>query len=215
MRNKLIKIVGAAAVAVALVSTAQATLISGNIGFSGNVTLDTATAQTATIVTGWSDTGGGANHELVTSGTGTLSGSTGLVPITSEVTFNSPWTFDSGGSGTAPNPLWTFINGSGVTTSFNLQIWTTQLSFNALTGKWSDTIGGLGLMHTSATGYTDTQYDFSVTLQDPASNPGLQQFTFSASQAPVPPVVPDGGMTVMLLGAALSGLGLLRRKLIA
>jgi hypothetical protein len=30
---------------------------------------------------------------------------------------------------------------------------------------------------------------------------------------PVPPPVPDGGMTVVLLGAAVSGLGLLRRKL--
>jgi hypothetical protein len=213
MKNNKWLIMAGVVSSLGFATAVQATLISGNIGFNGNVNLDTATALTATTVTGWSDTGGGSGKELVTSGTSTLSGAGGLVPIGTEVSFSSPWTFYPGGSGTAPNPLWTVTVG-GVTTSFNLQSWTATRSFNAGSGTWSDAVGGMGLLSTTAAGYVATLYNFSVTFQDPASNPGLEQFTFSASQAPVP-AVPDGGMTVMLLGAALSGLGLLRKKVIA
>jgi hypothetical protein len=71
-------------------------------------------------------------------------------------------------------------------------------------------IGGTGIMSDSIIGDTSNTYNFSVTFQDPPSNPGNDTFTFSASQAPVP----DGSATAMLLGAALSGVALLRRKLI-
>jgi VPDSG-CTERM motif len=40
-------------------------------------------------------------------------------------------------------------------------------------------------------------------------------FTFANNQTTVIPNVPDGGMTVVLLGAALSGLCLFRKKMMA
>jgi hypothetical protein len=53
---------------------------------------------------------------------------------------------------------------------------------------------------------------WSFTSQDPASGSNPTSWSFSASANSV---VPDGGATVILLGIALSGVALLRKKLAA
>lgn len=73
-------------------------------------------------------------------------------------------------------------------------------------------VSGTGTV--SGNGYTPTTLSWSFTSQDPNSGydpNGNPTWTFSASAASVP----DGGATVMLLGIALSGAALLRKKLMA
>lgn len=55
----------------------------------------------------------------------------------------------------------------------------------------------------------------NATATDSTSPPSPWASIFPDGQQVPVPLVPDGGATVMLLGAALSTLGLLRRKLIA
>jgi len=66
----------------------------------------------------------------------------------------------------------------------------------------------------SGNGYTPTVLSWSFTSQDPASGSNPTSWSFSAS-ANSPTSVPDGGATVILLGAALSSVALLRKKFTA
>ena len=70
-------------------------------------------------------------------------------------------------------------------------------------------VSGTGIA--SGNGYTPTTLSWSFTSQDPSVTQDPLTFTFSASSNSVP----DGGATVMLLGIALSGVALLKRKLVA
>jgi hypothetical protein len=65
-----------------------------------------------------------------------------------------------------------------------------------------------GTVH--ATGFDDTPALFSFTVNNPD---GLTHLTYSFANATVTVPTPDGGTTVMLLGAALSVLGIARRFL--
>ena len=92
MKSNLIKFFGGAAVALALVQSVQATQISGTIGFTGRVALNTGSASTAKQVVGWvNPTVNGASGDFlpyVNTGTATTLGSS--------VTIFSPWSFNSG-----------------------------------------------------------------------------------------------------------------------
>jgi hypothetical protein len=127
-----------------------------------------------------------------------------LAPALTPLTFTAPWTFYPSSS-VAVTPLWTSTLANGLT--FSLSSWTATRGNN---GQAYVAINGVGIM-SDAIGDISKLYNFSVTFQDPSSDPASDTFTFSASQAPVP----DGGSTVMLLGAALSAVGLLRKKLAA
>ena len=78
------------------------------------------------------------------------------------------------------------------------------------------TVDGTGLV--SGNGYSATLMNWHFTTQDPSTiynNPnspynGDTVWTFSSSDA-----TPDGGATVILLGIALSGIALLKKKLTA
>jgi hypothetical protein len=70
------------------------------------------------------------------------------------------------------------------------------------------TVTGSG--YVSGNGYSSTLMSWSFTAQDPYASTDPVAWTFSASGASLP----DGGSTVMLLGIALSGAALLRKKLL-
>jgi len=190
MKN-IIKIAGVAAVALALTQAVQATPISGNIGFSGNVTYDTSSAGTATEVTSWINPVVGAtptgSFNIITPGTG--------VNFTTSI-----WSFNDAST---INPFW-MVDG------FTFELLSSSIVVQGGTYPAGFVfVSGTGIV--SGNGYTPTQLSWSFTSQDPKAGSGPDNWTFSASAASVP----DGGATVMLLGIALSGVALLKKKLTA
>jgi hypothetical protein len=171
--------------------TAQAASITGNYGFSGgSATLDSDTVNSATQVLSWN------GPITIGSATGDLAASIG-----DTVTLTAPWSFNSG----ALASLWS-ANG-----------WTFDLTSSAIANQNGGFLNVNGLGTLSGGGLDPTPYTFNFSAQDP--NAGADpvsgfQFTFSASGNP-PPGVPDGGTTVALLGVALAGLAIARRKLSA
>ncbi len=190
MKNTLTKIAGVAAVALALVS-AQAAPISGQIGFTGRVGLNTGSAATATAVTSW----------ITPTVSGTSGSFTGIANGTS-VFIVSPWSFNSG----AIAGFWS-VGG-----------FTFNLISSSITGQ-GGTPGSTAYVNVSGTGIVsdgnsanDQTILWNFSTQDPAivGSPSAQ-FTFSASNT----TIPDGGATIALLGLALTGAGMLRKKLVA
>jgi hypothetical protein len=193
MKNKMIKLAVAAVAAVALAQTSQATLITGNIGFSGSAVLNSGTEAGATQVVSWGST-------LVTSDSGTFATIPTIVVNTTPVTFNlAPWNFNSSYA-TPGTSFWTVGN----------------FTFDLLSSSIYSNSGGFlnvvlsGIVTDTIDGFTATGFNGSFQLGDPSSN-GQTTFTTRLSFNSVP----DGGITVMLLGAALSGLALIKRKLVA
>jgi len=196
MKNKIMTIVGAAAL-LALAQTTQALPITGAIGFAGNANLNTGTASTATTVVSWS--GSTTANPVVQSDSGIISS---LISPGTQIVFAAPWNFTVS---SAIIPFWNVLGTPGI----NFQLSSSSFTRGTLGGNPYVAISGTGLLN--APGYDATTWNFSVTFQDPASVPANQTFTFSASQQSVP----DGGTTVMLLGAALSGMALIKRKFMA
>jgi hypothetical protein len=181
---------------VALAQTSHAVPINGNIGFGGSVTLNGGTVGTATgvIANGWNGT-----TVTINSTSGTFS----VIPAGTPVVMNaSAWTF-----GTALANFWsipTILPGF----TFNMTSSTVQPSSP---GFLNITLVGTVSDGTPA----DTSALFgSLEIHDPPAN-GVTTFTESLSFHSSPPTTPDGGTTVMLLGAVLSGMALLKRKLMA
>ena len=200
MKNTILTIAGAVAI-LALAQTTQATPslgnITGAIGFAGNADLNTGTAATATTVVSWN--GAFTPNPVVQSVSGVVAT---IVPAQTQIVFAAPWNFTTSSTIT---PFWYVLG----TPSINFQLLNTSFVRGTLNGNAYTVISGTGLL--SATGYTSTDWSFSVTFQDPSTDPTQSEFTFSASQNSVP----DGGTTVMLLGAALSGMALIKRKFMA
>jgi hypothetical protein len=191
MKNKLIKMLGVTAAVVALTQTLQAVPITGNIGFQGSVQLNTGSAATATQVINWLSP---------SVGVGASGAFSSILPGTS-VTFTAPWTFASGLS-----PLWS-VGG------FTFNLITSMETTTVVNGKGYINVSGSGTVVSTNPSYDPTTLTWSFSTQDPSSGTvgGLPTFTFSASANSIP----DGGTTIMLLGAALSGVALLKRKLVA
>ena len=167
---------------------AQATAITGGIQFAGEVQFDTNSLATATKVVTRFDVFHNAGFSSVTSGTGDFAG---IAPGTSAAM--AQWTFNP----STPTPsLWSV---GGFT--FDL-LSSTVVTQNASTLV----ITGTGIV--SGNGFDPTAMDWSFTTQ---SSGGRTRTTFSFSANGV--AVPDGGSAVMLLGAALSALGMARRFL--
>ena len=120
-------------------------------------------------------------------------GSTGdfaSIPVNTPVAFTAPWQF----SPSVPVPaLWSV---AGFT--FDLLSSTVIMHTNSVLA-----IEGTGVV--SGNGFTPTQMTWSFTTQ----RRGGSTFSFSATGA----TVPDGGSAVALLGLALTGLEVVRRKL--
>lgn len=113
------------------------------------------------------------------------------VAVNDAVSFTAPWSFNSG----AVIPLWE-VNG------FQFNLTSSSISYQ---GGGSVVVDGTGVILRD--GFDPTPGTWSFTTQNPSAQ-GV--FSFSASAG----ALPDGGMTAMLLGGALSGLAFLRRKLV-
>lgn len=180
----ILAVLAAGALSCALFSpSAQAIPITGTVTFAGGVEFDNPLA-TATMATVWHNT-----H--VESADGAFAAG-GLV-VNTPATFTAPWVFVS-----ATPMLWS----SGIF-SFDLNAGAT-VTRPIIGGVQFLLISGFGTIH--GTGYTDTAGMFSFTTQNPGAG-GI--FSFSAATQSVP----DGGSAVALLGAALAGIEILRRKL--
>ncbi len=168
---------------------AQATAITGDIQFAGEVQFDTNSLATATRVVTWFDVFHNAGFSSVTSGTGDFAG---IAPGTSAA-MTQPWIFNP----STPTPgLWS-VGGF----SYDL-LTSTIVTQNASTLF----ITGTGIV--SGNGFDPTSMDWSFTTQSAGGNTRTT-FSFSANGL----AVPDGGSAVALLGLALVGIEVLRRKL--
>ncbi|HEY9509145.1 MAG TPA: VPDSG-CTERM sorting domain-containing protein [Verrucomicrobiae bacterium] len=194
MKNKLFTIAG---VAVAMaVTSVQATQITGSVDMSGTAILNNTLLGSATAANSFTGVSVGGIP------TGSYVGTAG-----NSVTWNAfSWP-----SAVSVSPLWSFTDaGTGYTYSFTLS------SVHAA-GQDNTFLNLLGTGTLSITGvgspYEDTTGSWSFTISNPTGTSHQNfAFTFANSQTAA---VPDGGTTVMLLGAGLSCLGLIRRKLVA
>lgn len=191
MKN-IFKIGGAAAVALALAQEVQATPVTGSIGFGGTVTWDTQSAATATEVTAWQNT-------QALSDNGTFASF--ITPIAPVTFTSSAWTLNDAAT---INNFW---QAGGFTFQLLSSSITTQGGSPGQTGFV--VVNGTGIV--SGNGFSPTTLSWSFSAQDPKSGTAPDRWTFSASANSVP----DGGATVLLLGIALSGVALLRKKLAA
>ena len=166
---------------------AQATPINGNIQFAGSVQFNTTSLATAARVNTWFDINGNAGFSSVAFGnTGDFAG----IAAGTQAAMAQPWIFNP----STPTPgLWSV---GGFT--FDL------LSSTVVTHTTSTlAIEGTGIV--SGNGFEPTAMTWAFTSQ----NKGGSTFSFSATGASVP----DGGSAVALLGFALTGIEVLRRKL--
>jgi|SRR5438552_12890045 len=174
--------------------SAQATQISGTIGFTS-----AANSSGGSIV----NNGGGSftlnfnNPMTVNFGSDDYTGTVGATTDFHSITFTN------GGGLTSPNvPEWTFAVG-GKTYSFDLLSLSTAVFAN---GKASGlTLMGDGVAH--ITGFEDTNAIFALE----ATGTHLTFAILQPSNTAVP--APDGGSTLVLLGVGLVAVEALRRKL--
>jgi hypothetical protein len=194
MIKKICAIIPLAALVLALPDTGQAVpirgravtakadsgLISGNIGFSGVVQLDTTDAATATEAVSWED-------QIVGAASGDFNG----ISRGTTVSFAAPWAFNSG-------PINDFWSVGGFT--FNLL----SSSISGTRGRFLDVV----LTGTvTGNGFEDTTFTGTFQVANPSAD-GLSRFTDRLSFSSAAPVtsVPDGAYTAMLLGLACAGL---------
>ena len=165
----------------------QAVPITGNITFTGTCSLNTKSASTATMVTGWHGLGAGGLPQ-VASHDGSFNG---IVTDGDAVTIAFPWSFNSGA---VPN-FWR-VDG------FVFNLTTSSVSMQ---GGGAVAVAGTGTI--SGNGFDLTSGTWSFTTQNPSAH---SRFSFSAAAGQA---VPDGGSGVALLGIALVGIECLRRSL--
>jgi VPDSG-CTERM motif len=168
---------------------AQAAPISGDVQFVGEVQFDTNSLATATTVVTWFDVFHNAGFSNVTSATGDFAG---IAPGT-QASMPNAWIFNPS---TATPALWSV---GGFTFDLLSATVVTQTAQNL-------SIEGSGIV--SGNGFDNTAMDWSFTTQS-AGGTTRTTFSFSANGA----AVPDGGSAVALLGLALTGIEVLRRKL--
>jgi hypothetical protein len=186
---KLSQSVIIALVAGALALTSQhanAVQITGNIQFNGNADLNNDILAAATRVDAYTDI-------QVASRSGDLT----AVPVGASVTMFAPWSFNSG-------PVANFWQTGG----FRLDLISSAVSQQSSSLLF---VTGRGTLFGTNFDATPAVYSFTITSSDGATPGGI--YGFSASTAAGPVGVPDGGSAVLLLGVALSGIELARRRL--
>ncbi len=194
--KKMIKIAALAVMAAALTQSIQALpFATGGLGFGGSVTLNNNSANDSTAVTSFPSS-------VVTLASGTFTGISGAAVMTS-----GSWFFNSP-PGAIVNPFWQV---GGYT--FNL-VSSYIFAQGGIAGSTAFvTVDGTGTV--TGPGIAPTTMTWSFTTQDPSvgttGTPPNPTYTFSASSN----TVPDGASTAMLLGLALSGVALLKRKMTA
>ena len=168
---------------------AQAAAIEGNINLAGAVRFNTNSLATASSVVTWFDSFNNAGFSTVQAGgtsnfAGILAGSQATM---------AQWAFNP----STPTPgLWSV--GGFTFDLLSSTIVTQNASFLLVTG--------IGIV--SGNGFDPTSMEWSFTTQSAGGNTRTV-FSFSANGV----AVPDGGSAVALLGLALTGIEVLRRKL--
>jgi hypothetical protein len=193
MKNNILKYLASVAVALGMVSAVHAIPINGSIGFTGSYTQNGGTAGNLATATSFTIINTVLNPIVVFDSTGDLAGAG------APITFASP----IGVNGNPPSLI-------------GLQLWSATkglITYSLLVSTEAQTFTSGVQLNLAGTG----------TLRDGTAadnTPGVWQIGFGVSgssftwqSTSATQGVPDGGTTVMLLGAALSGLGLLRRKL--
>jgi len=190
MISKIVKVmmVGAALASMSAIKVQALPSIIGDVGFSGGYAVNSPNLATATAFTSFDTIVVNATH-----------GSYNVVPANGTVAAAfTPFTFNPA---TVPAPsLWSFTF-NGLTYTFTATTETSQYLGGVL-NSWN--IGGTGFA--SITGFANTPGTWTLTATQTGAS-----FTF-ASTAGVGPV-PDNGTTLILLGAALSGLALIKARL--
>jgi VPDSG-CTERM motif len=165
---------------------AQAVQITGDIVMGGTLAFNGPLA-TATQVTHWFAVG--TNNDGFSTVFGVTDDLASFISVSDEAAMAQPWDFGSGGPQAG---LWSV---GGFTFDLASSTIVTQIpGFLNVTGI--GTIGG--------NGFDPTQGQFTLTVTTLGT-----RFVFGA----ITNTVPDGGTTVMLLGAAIGALGLARRAL--
>jgi hypothetical protein len=194
------------AVAMALAGfTASANDITGTVNIGGSVNFNSTDLTMATMAS--FPTAG-----LVVSGTDSFATAFGASVTFKSFTFlplpqpatpiDSIWSFTSGGLTYAFNLV--SIADAGVTGPMGAPVTPGQAEFLQIDGSGTLDITGPG----STFDETPASWSFSVTQAA-----GVAQSTFTFAFSDSNNSLPDGGMTVMMLGAALTGLGFIKRKL--
>jgi hypothetical protein len=185
MKKTILAVLAMGALSCALFSQqAQADQINGAILLGGRVTFD-APLGSATSVNQWFDVFGTPGMSSVLATSGDFS----FVPLLNSATM-ATWVFNP----STPTPsLW------------HVGIWTFDLTSATIVTQLPNflNVEATGVIH--GTGFDDTPGTFQFTVT------GAEDLGFAALTIAVP--TPDGGVTVMLLGAALGALGLARRFL--
>jgi hypothetical protein len=185
MKSNILKYMVATGVALGLAATVQATAINGSIGFAG-----TYMANGETIAGNLSTA---QNMTILTTSIFTATGDLAGAALGG---FASP----IGVNGNPPTigQLW------NVTVGSTLYYFTVSSQTQDLTSANGIHLTGIGTLSDGT-----PAHDTAGTWQLGFGNDGAS-FTWQSTTASA---LPDGGLTVMLLGAALSGLALIRRKL--
>jgi hypothetical protein len=173
---------------------AQAALVTGDITFTGTVTLNSSSAGTASMVTGFFGIGG-SGLPAVQNADGDFEAS-GVMPGDG-VTFHAPWSFNSGAV-----PSFWLVDG------FTFDLTSSSIPSG---GQGFGPAGGfvsvIGVGTVSGHGFDQTPGTFSFTTQDPSAN---SLFSFSAASSAVPE---PATMVSLLSGSSLLGaLMFIRRR---
>jgi len=191
MNKKQLVLAVALAVLAGFTASVQAIVIpvTGSVVIQGGTTLTPVGAPLGTA------TGVAATTGSVLAGSGSFTGTAG-----SAVTFNA-FTFQP--VTTPVISLWSFAAG-GLAYNFDL----TGMTVHTYNSSFLD-ISGTGTL--SITGYTPTPgtWTYQINSTDPAGVNGV--FSYQSSNS----AVPDGGMTLVLLGAVLSGIYMVRPKTVS
>jgi len=212
MKKYTVIMAGVVAIASTLLlqqAKANVNSVTGQIDFNGGGTLYQNTLGTGTMATSLGTANSidipGSSGDAQTVEGASETGSYIGVPDGTAVTWKSPLSFALGSQ--RITQLWTFTWGTTVY-SFDLSSITSWTA-----GAYSAALLGTGTL--DITGLTSSTGTFELSLTDASGGAGgSAQFTFAASNYGPPPGVPDGGLTIALLGGALVGLQMLRRRLV-
>src|SRR5437764_1244979 len=192
MKKTILAVLAMGALSCALFSQqAQAVPIAGTIQLGGAVQFDSSSLNMAHRVNCGFDTFGNPGHSTVQPGnTGTFAS---ILPGT-QADMAQPWIFNP----STPTPgLWSVAG-------FTFNLMSSTIVHQSATFL---SISGMGIV-TGPPGFDPTPMTWAFTTQN-AGGQSHMIFSFSANTAAGG--VPDGGATVMLLGAALGALGMARR----
>jgi len=181
------------------VTQVHAVPIAGNIGFTGQLTLNSSSPATATAVTSWINTA--VNGDSGVFGTGLFAIALNTPVLMTPLT----WNF------TTTTPIPNFWSVGGFTFELLSSFVLKQGATPGVNGFVD--INGTGIV--SGNGYDPTVMSYNLTTSDPFAGSGPTTWTFQASGTSTGPNVADGSSTAMLLGLALTSVAWMKRKAVA